>query len=158
MEELKYKYNLINDWIKTADQKALILGSFNIAGFVFQLFNVENLYCANPMAKFLFGCSIIFTLVALILWLKIIYPRLDNKHKKSKIFFQHIANAYQDSIEDGVEAMLKVDEISFKRDLASQIVINSIIAKRKYSYIKHFTWTFVLQIVFIISFFLSTLN
>ncbi len=97
--------------------------------------------------KILSIVSIAATLVTLYFWLKIIYPKLDNKHKKSKIYFQHIANAYENDIASGIDDLQKIDDDEYKKDLASQIVINSIIAKKKYSSIQKFIWAFGVQLV-----------
>jgi hypothetical protein len=140
MENLKYGYNLVNDWIKTADQKAMVLGSFNIAAFVFQLVSFKDFKCWGSLTVLLFVLFIISTVVAMFYWLKIIYPSLDNKHKKSKLYFQHIANAYSNDIDLGITEIVNLSEESIKRDLASQIVINSIIAKKKYEYVQTFIW------------------
>ncbi len=147
MENLKYTYNLINDWIKIADQKAMILGSFNIAGFIYQLVNFDKLKCANIYIIILTYMSFTATLTALFFWLSILYPRLDNKLKKSRIYFQHIANAYENDKNTGTEDLQKISEEEFKKDLASQIVINSIIAKNKYANIQKFIWAFGVQLV-----------
>ncbi len=151
MENLKYTFDQVNDWIKTADQKALILGTVNIAGFAYQIANFNKLECGDIYIKILFFISIISTFVALYFWISIIYPRLDNKHKKSKIYFQHIANAYENDIDLGIEELQNIEEKDFKRDLASQIVINSIIAKKKYGYIQKFIWAFIIQVLAILS-------
>lgn len=151
MENLKYTFNQVNDWIKMADQKAMILGSFNIAGFIYQLVNFDKLRCDNIYIVIIFVLSIISTLVALYFWLRILYPNLDNEHKKSKIYFQHIANAYEKDIDLGVEELQKIEGKEFQRDLASQIVINSIIAKKKYSYIQKFIWVFSIQFLTILA-------
>lgn len=151
MENLKYTFDQVNDWIKTADQKALILGTVNIAGFAYQIANFNKLASGNVYIKILFFISIISTLIALYFWINIIYPRLDNKHKKSKIYFQHIANAYENDVALGIEELQNVEEKDFKKDLASQVVINSIIAKKKYGYIQKFIWAFVVQIIAVLS-------
>lgn len=145
MENLKYTLDQVNDWIKIADQKAMILGSFNIAGFIYQLINLDKLRCDNIYIVIISVLSVISTLIALYFWLRILYPNLDNKHKKSKIYFQHIANAYEKDMDLGVEELQKVEDKQFQRDLASQIVINSIIAKKKYAYIQKFIWAFGIQ-------------
>ncbi len=157
MENLKYTFNQVNDWIKTADQKAMILGSFNIAGFIYQLINFDKLICGSTYTTILFILSLSSTLVALFFWLRIIYPKLDNKHKKSKIYFQHIANAYENDIDSGIEELQKISNQEFERDLASQIVINSIIAKKKYVNIQKFIWVFGVQVVTIVLLFISLL-
>ncbi len=150
MENLKYIHNQVNEWIKVADQKALILGSFNIAGFIYQLVNFDKLKCGNIYTIILSILSVLFTFLALYFWLKIIYPRLDNEHKKSKIYFQHIANAHEKDIDSGIEELQNIEDRKFQRDLASQIVINSIIAKKKYIYIQKFIWVFSFQLVTIL--------
>ena len=146
MENLKYTFDQVNDWIKIADQKAMILGSFNIAGFLYQLVNFDKLRYGNIYVVIIFVLSIISTLIALYFWLRILYPNLDNKHKKSKIYFQHIANAYEKDIDLRMEELQKVEDKQFQKDLASQIVVNSIIAKKKYAYIQKFIWTFGIQL------------
>ena len=57
MENLKYTFNQVNDWIKTADQKAMILGSFNIAGFIYQLINFDKLIYGSTYTTILFILS-----------------------------------------------------------------------------------------------------
>lgn len=150
MENLKYIYDKINDWIKNADQKAMILGSFNVAGFIYQLININKLICMSTTAIILIMLSTVSAFFALFFWLMILYPRLDNKHKKSKIYFLHIANAYEDDINTGINDFVNLESDKIKTDLASQIVINSIIAKRKYKYIQKFIWAFACQILFLI--------
>ena len=157
MENLKYTYNQVNEWIKIADQKALILGSFNIVGFIYQLINFDKSIYGSICTTVLFVLSLVSTLVAMYFWLRIIYPKLDNKHKKSKIYFQHIANAYGDDIGTGIEELQKIDEKEFEKDLASQIVINSIIAKKKYANIQKFIWAFGIQLVTMVLLFISLL-
>lgn len=157
MENLKYTFNQVNDWIKTADQKAMILGSFNLAGFIYQLVNFDKLICGSAYVVTLFILSLSSTLIALFFWLRIIYPKLDNKHKKSKIYFQHIANAYENDVDSGIEELQKISQKDFERDLASQIVINSIIAKKKYANIQKFIWVFGFQLVTIVLLFISLL-
>lgn len=147
MDNLKYTFDQINEWIKIADQKAMILGSFNIAGFIYQLINLDRLLYGSVYTVILFCISIIATLAALFFWLRIIYPKLDNEHKKSKIYFQHIANAYEADIDLGIEELQKIEDVQFQRDLASQIVINSIIARKKYADIQKFIWAFGFQLV-----------
>lgn len=150
MENLKYTYDLINDWIKNADQKAMILGSFNIAGFIYQLINIDDVLYGDIYTVILFVLSIIATLIALFFWLKVIYPRIDNNYKKSKIYFQHIANAYEKDIALGIEDLQKISPKDYEIDLASQIVINSGIAKKKYTDIQRFIWAFVVQLATIL--------
>jgi hypothetical protein len=157
MENLKYTFSQVNDWIKTADQKAMILGSFNIAGFIYQLINFDKLIYGSTYTTILFTLSLSATLAALFFWLRIIYPKLDNKHKKSKIYFQHIANAYENDIDSGIEELQKISDKEFERDLASQVVINSIIAKKKYANIQKFIWVFGVQVVTIVLLFISLL-
>lgn len=150
MENLKYTYNQVNEWIKIADQKALILGSFNMVGFIYQLISFDKLIYGSICTIFLFVLSLVSTLVAMYFWLRIIYPKLDNKHKKSKIYFQHIANAYEKDIDLGIEELQNLDEREIKKDLASQIVINSIIAKKKYGDIQKFIWVFAFHIFLLV--------
>ena len=147
MENLKYTFDQVNEWIRTADQKAMILGSFNIAGLIYQLVNIEKIICSGLYITIVFSLSIVATLVALGSWLLILYPRLNNKLKISKIYFSHIANAYENNKHTGVEELQKVTEEEYKTDLASQILENSIIAKKKYKYIQVFIFAFTAQII-----------
>lgn len=158
MENLKYTFGQVNDWIKTADQKAMILGSFNMAGFIYQIVKFDKLKEEGICVMVLFAVSVSLTAGASFFWLRIIYPRLDNKHKKSKIFFQHIANAYEDDISLGIEDFQKITEEDFKKDLASQIVINSIIAKKKYANIQSFIWLFIAQLISLLFLFIALNN
>lgn len=147
MENLKYTFDQVNEWIRTADQKAMILGSFNMAGFIYQLVNIDKIICTSTYTTVVFIISIIATVVALSLWLLVLYPRLDNDLKISKIYFSHIANAYEKNKHTGVEDLQKVTEEEYKSDLASQILENSIIAKKKYEYIQKFIWAFGVQLI-----------
>lgn len=147
MNKLEYKFNLINDWIKTADQKAMILGSFNIAGFVFQIIKFNNLICASDLLITLYVASLVFTVLALFFWLKVIFPRIDNKHHQSKIFFQHIANAYKHDRTEGARALRNEKDDEFENDLANQIIVNSDIAQKKYQDIQYFIYFFGLQLI-----------
>jgi hypothetical protein len=156
MENLKYIFNQVNDWIKIADQKALILGSFNIAAFIYQLINFDKLNNASCSTIILFILSVLLTIFGLIIWLRIIYPKLGNQ-KISKIYFLHIANAYGDKISKGTEEMTHINEKEFKEDLANQIISNSVVAKSKYSNIQIFIWVYGFQLCILILFFISTL-
>jgi hypothetical protein len=147
MDNLKYTFDQVNEWIRTADQKAMILGSFNMAGFIYQLINIDKIICAGIYTIVLFAISIIITIVSLIFWLLIIWPRLDNKLKISKIYFLHIANAYENDKNTGIEDLQKISDVEFRKDLASQIVENSAIAKRKYKYIQKFILLFIVQLI-----------
>lgn len=157
MENLKYTFDQVNEWIRTADQKAMILGSFNIAGFIYQLVNLEKIMCAGMYTIIVFTLSVIATLIALGSWLLILYPRLNNKLKISKIYFSHIANAYESNKHTGVEDLQKVTDEEYKADLASQILENSIIAKKKYEYIQVFIFAFIAQIITLLLVIISTI-
>lgn len=157
MENLKYTYGQVNEWIKIADQKALILGSFNVVGLLYQLIKFEKVKDGGVYSVALSVISMVLTIVAMFFWLRIIYPKLDNKLKKSKIYFQHIANAYGEDMDSGINALQNFAEEDFKRDLASQIVINSVIAKKKYSNIQKFIWIFGAQLIALGLLFLSLL-
>lgn len=147
MENLKYTFDQVNEWIRTADQKAMILGSFNIAGFIYQLVNIDKITCAGTYTVVIFIISVTATLGALFLWLLILYPRLNNDLKISKIYFCHIANAYEKNKHTGVEDLLKITNDEYEKDLASQILENSFIAKKKYGYIQKFIWAFGVQLI-----------
>ena len=157
MENLKYTLDQVNGWIRTADQKAMILGSFNITGFIYQLINIDKLVQGSDYVLILGTLSIISTFLALFLWLRILYPKLDNKVKKSKIYFGHIFNAYESDINTGIEELQNISDEEFKKDLASQIIINSIIAQKKYVDIRSFIWVFGIQLLTIL-FILISIN
>lgn len=147
MDNLKYIFDQVNEWIRTADQKAMILGSFNMAGFIYQLINIDKIIYADTYTVVIFTLSIIATTLALTFWLLIIWPRLNNNLKISKIYFSHIANAYGNDKNTGIEDLQKINDIEFKKDLASQIIENSIIAKKKYKYIQKFIISFIVQLI-----------
>ncbi|MFC1600340.1 Pycsar system effector family protein [Patescibacteria group bacterium] len=140
-------YDIINDWIKTADQKAMIFASLNVLGFFGYLITLDF---SNLQTWYEWGALILFVisgLTALILLVLVVYPRLDNKLKKSKIYFCHIANKYKNDLETGVSDYCKLKAKDLEKDYASQIVINSTIAKKKYTYLKYFAFTFISEIV-----------
>lgn len=155
MENLKYTFDQVNEWIKTADQKALILGSVNVAGVAYQTANLNRAACEDVFTIAMFSFSIIAALAAMYFWVSIIYPRLGNKLRKSKIYFLHIANAYEDDLERGIEDLQSIQEEDFQKDLASQVVINSIIAKKKYINIQRFIWAFAVQVFFTLVFLIA---
>ena len=157
MENLKYTFNQINEWIRVADQKAMILGSLNVISFVYQLLSIDNLLCASTYTIILFAISISATLVAFSSWLLILYPRLNNNLKISKIYFSHIANAYENDKNTGIEDLQKITEKDYQKDLASQILENSIIAKRKYKYIQVFIFAFIIQVFGLMLVLISTI-
>jgi hypothetical protein len=131
-ENLKYVLTQINDRIKFADQKASFFASFNLIWVLVQLkfLNLENFSsCLYKFILLLFLLSWIFSIIFLFL---ILYPRLNNKTKKSKIYFCHIANKYKDNKISAIKDFNDLTEDEFKEDLSIQIVENSIITKRKY--------------------------
>jgi uncharacterized membrane protein YhhN len=145
MDILKYIYGVVNDWIKVADQKALVFGSFNLAGIAYQLVNVSDIKSETLFVQLLSAVSAAVSIGAFFCWVSIIYPRLDNKSKKSKLYFLHIANRFETDIDAGIKEYEVLDETDLIRDLASQIVVNSIVAKKKYRYIQIFSWLFSTQ-------------
>jgi hypothetical protein len=142
---------------KNSRSKSHDLGSFNIAGFIYQLVNIEKIICADMYTIIVFTLSVIATLVALGSWLLILYPRLNNKLKISKIYFSHIANAYENDKYTGIEELREMTNEDYEKDLASQILENSIIAKKKYKYIQIFIFAFIVQIITLLLVIISTI-
>lgn len=145
MDNLKYIYGVVSDWIKAADQKALVFGSFNLAGIAYQLVNITDIKSESFFVQLLSAASAVVSMGAFYCWVSIIYPRLDNKNKKSKLYFLHIANRFEADVDSGIKAYEPLDEADLRRDLASQIIVNSIIAKKKYRCIQIFAWLFSIQ-------------
>lgn len=151
MDNLKYTHDQITTWIKVADQKALIFGSFNIISILYQTAELKTLKNASIYFYIAYAFLIVFALLAFYFWLMVLYPQLNNDSKKSKIYFLHLANAYGNDIDGGINDCQNINDDDYKRDLASQIIINSKVAKNKYKNIKKFIIFFLLQIIFIIA-------
>ncbi len=139
-EDLQYIHDTIIGWIKTADSKARTLLVLNVGSlFLYQLdrwqINGNGHWWA--LAFWLFA---ILTFIFLII--SIIWPRVKNKVKGSKIFFGSIANKHKlkkmnaNETVKVIENFTKYKEKEFKEDLSAQILINANIANLKYSLLK----------------------
>lgn len=150
-EKLKDIFLNINDWLKYAETKSATL----IAGNGVLIFGFGRLSLSENInyyvSYYLIFCSIL-SLISLSICLLSIIPSLDmpweskpsgTHNSDSVIFFEHIAKysplSYLTKIAEksGEE---NIDFTGYQKDLASQIIINSAIAYRKYSYFKTAIW------------------
>lgn len=135
-ENLKYIFGQVNDRIKFADQKATLFASLNILWVLLQLNFIQTEKFDSCFEIWLLVVFIICWVLSIIFLLLIIYPRLDNKTKQSKIYFYHIANKYINDKLSALDDYEKLSDDSISNDLVTQIVENSIIARRKYQFLQ----------------------
>lgn len=146
-ENLKYVFEQVSDRIKFADQKATIFASLNIFWILLQL---NYLQTEKFNSCFKIALLIVFVacgILSIVFLLLIIYPHLDNKIKQSKIYFYHIANKYETDKLSALNDYKKLSDTSFSDDLMTQIVENSIIAKKKYQLLQVLFWFFWVFVV-----------
>lgn len=143
-DNLKYTFSNINDWIKVADTKANYFLTYNLGYIVVLSQFIDDK--TDLLIKILYCVCSILSFVSLYFLISVFTPRLQNKLKKSNIYFLHLAEKYCNDQISGVEKLQKISENDYISDLSGQIVINSIIAKEKFSSFSVFIRVFGLQL------------
>lgn len=134
-ELLKISHEHINGYIKFADQKASILLSGQIASLALVLNLVPSNWSDFQMN--LVGAivlSLLALIVAIIFSLLTIFPRSETKNDPGFIFWENVL-AHGDSTHFGksVSSLTQGDAMN---SLSNEVYNVSIIAKRKYSFLK----------------------
>ncbi len=143
-ENLKFIHNNVIDWIKNADVKANYFLAFNLSSIIF----ISNYYKPESnIIKYSFMFYILINLFCLFFLISIYFPRLKSNLQKSNIFFFHISDSYQNDQINGVNKLVSITDVELNNDLASQIIVNSTIAKQKFSNFKKFIICFIIEII-----------
>lgn len=155
-EQLKYTFSNVNDCLKFAETKcaALLAGSAAVSVGIGQklaegqIEGVTLLYAWFVLTQLLFCllfCLISFVPSLNMPWLfKLSAPGKDD----NLLFFEHIAkysvSGYLLAINSNIK---KEKETKFQRDIAQQIVVNSVITRRKFSLFNVAVWFFVSALI-----------
>lgn len=150
-EKLNDIFSNINDWLKYAEAKTATL----IAGNAALIFGISKIILSNDvdsnLEKYLIFCCLL-CLLSLSLCLLSVIPALsmpwdskpsDRSKKDSVIYFGDIAKysplTYLSLI---VKKTNSKNEgfTEYQKDLAFQIIVNSVIAVKKYNYFKVAIW------------------
>lgn len=137
LNHLKDTYTLVNGWIGSADGKAGVLIGFSSLALGWLIDDAaENIAAVGAVP---FAAAGIILLIGALLAALSVFPivRLVEK-PKSNLFFGDIAEGTGGKVNIGRRAeqyLEMITEENVLKDLSSQIIVNSIIAVRKYRYI-----------------------
>jgi hypothetical protein len=157
-EKLKDIFSNINDWLKYAEAKSATLIAGNGA-LLFGLSRVMKSYDIPQLIEYYGYVSMVLCLVSMIICLLSVVPSLSMpweskpngvKDSDNLLYFQDIAKYTPISYFGKLATRLGLDEQEFsgyQRDLVNQIIINSTIACRKYSYFQVAIWLTVTALI-----------
>lgn len=157
-EKLKDIFLNINDWLKYAEAKSATLVAGNGA-LIFGLAGVLKSYELPNLLEY-YGCfSIILCIISMVLCLLSVVPSLSmpweskpegTVHSDNLLYFHDIAKYTPINYLGKLSNKLELNEQQFtgyQKDLANQIIINAVIACRKYSYFKVAIWFTVTALI-----------
>lgn len=150
-ERLKEIFSNINDWLKYAEAKSATLIAGNGA-LIFGFSRLANSYDIKGFCAAYLLLSVFLCIISMVVCLMSIVPslsmpwgaKLQGKSDTDNIFyFSDIAKytplAFLKALESKMG--LKNTEVTgYQKDLANQIIINSVIAHRKYKYFQAAIW------------------
>lgn len=86
----------------------------------------------SSLALSFFCAGYLTALVLSLFWAFLtVYPRLDVKQPKSKIFFAHIAEEYGTNYDEAAKDLVEMTEADLSADAAKQVVANSVVCAQK---------------------------
>ena len=148
--ELKEILNNVIDWLKFAEAKNATFIAFNGAGIIgicsFIKDIPENYLFRKSYIFFLLIIFLISTIILLISFIPVLTP-LNHKHKYTNrnsnvIFFGDLSQLTTEELLKKYCKNKKFKDID--KDIAAQIIINSRIALRKFTYFKYAIWLIVI--------------
>lgn len=150
-EKLKFIFDNINDWLKFAEAKAATLIALNGLAIFGILRLIKDMQLSDEIYIYIFAVIIQLVLSALIALTSLI-PSLEmpwlfktsNPDPKDNIFYfesiaKHTGPSFLDSLYAAVGESHK-NNSSYENMLSNQIVINSVIARRKFKLFKLSIW------------------
>lgn len=144
IDQLKDQLQIINDWIKHADNKLWFISAFYIWILWFRISNTKAL---QRVLWCHYISAMIFISLVFIVWFILIYiafaPRLKNAHRNSIFYFWSIAKKDYSSYK---EKMLSLNEDEAKLGILEQIHTNSEIASEKMKYITYAIYPLIILI------------
>ena len=154
MENLKFIHNTEIHWIEKTDTKASILLGLKvlILGFFLDKFadlNTESDFVITILCSFLF-----ITLLALFLYLKIIFPQLTINKPKSLIYFKHIAEKDSLDHEKLFNELLNISDATLQKDLTTQIISLSHVASKKYGDLQKMMFLLYIEVLLVLILFI----
>lgn len=157
-EKLEKIFSNINDWLRFAEAKSATL----IAGNGALIFAIFRLRHSAEVPEFLvlhFNVSIFFCLMSMVVCLISITPSLgmpwESKPRgcdksDNLLFFEDISKytpaSYLNKIGKNIN-LESSDFTGYQKDLASQIIVNSVIARKKYNFFKIAVWLSLFALV-----------
>ncbi len=158
-DKLKENLFIIQDWIKSADQKVSIWFAFQgifltfIMGYFFDFLSSLSDKVLPFKNMFVLLILSILVLIGFSAYKSIcvIFPRIKNNSKKSLLYFGDIGNMTKKEFNYRLK---NYSEKDYKKDLISQIHISSLIATKKHKNFRdsiiYFAIGFVLLLVYFI--------
>lgn len=150
-EKLKDIFSNINDWLKFAEAKSATLIAcngaliFGISGLIssFELKGAYLLYCILMLALCILSIAICFLSIIPSLSMPWEKKPSGTSDKDNLIYFSDIAKytpvAYLNALKDKLE-LNDFEFTGYQRDISNQIIINSVIAEKKYRAFQNAIW------------------
>lgn len=159
IDQNKYIFDLINQWIQHAENKASLLLAFVVALSGIIQFVCSKLiiptYETSPKIFIIFiivlTLVIIFFIISIIFFLTVIFPSLTSYNStgnKYSIFFKDIAS-FQ-SFDSYYKLVIETNDKQFNEEIIKEIYINSKICSKKMKHIKLAIISFIIALVFMI--------
>jgi len=146
-------FSNVNDWLKVAEAKNAMLIGFNGA-CIFGLSRIMDNVNGILWGYFLFACicfgvSVLISLTAFVPRLNGLPPGMFYDSKIKNIFyFEYLKTLSSETLIQELDGSTKKFEIPARvKQLADQVIFNSNIASRKYSYFSVAVWVTVCGIV-----------
>lgn len=150
-DKLKDIFSIVNDWLKFAEAKAATLIAAN-AGLIFGVSRLISTFEIKGILLAYLLLTITLCALSLAICLFSFIPALDMPWEKKPsgtnesdnlLFFGHIAkytpSAYLEKLATSL-GLSNMEFNGFHKNLSDQIIINSVIANKKYNYFKNSIW------------------
>lgn len=157
-EKLNYIFSNINDWLKYAEAKSATLLAGN-AGLIFGASKMAKTFSVDGCLAIYCAICITLCLLSLTLCLLSFVPALKMPWESKPsgvsdddniLYFFDIAKYTPIAYMNKLAKKLNLDNFTYsdyQKDIASQIITNSVIAKRKYMYFKIAIWLTVFAVI-----------
>jgi len=150
-DKLKDIFTIVNDWLKFAEAKSATLIAAN-AGLIFGIGRLISVFEIKGILLGYLLLTIVLCSLSLAICLISFIPDLnmpwENKptgtnESDNLIFFGHIAKYTPSAYLEKLASSLSLSNMEFNgyhKNLSNQIIINSVIANKKYNYFKKSIW------------------
>jgi hypothetical protein len=126
----------VNDWIRFADAKAIavLAASGVLGGLLVRSIPRASDFKLHTATAILLSAAIVCIGASALITLRTLAPRLRAGEARSLLYFDHVARRYSQDRNAFVENFvgLGADEAGVVRQIADQVWVNSIVARRKF--------------------------